>query len=113
MVTGATFEEGTLEKMKNTTIKTNNPQYWCNYDGKYGTRWTFLFDASNWKCFYNSNITFHTIQSNIRLFMNSIVDKQTKTTCTITLLHENFIELTETDKNKLVSLGYDLIDQII
>ena len=113
MVTGATYEEGTLEKMKNTTIKTNNPQYWCNYDGKYGTRWTFLFDASNWKCFYNSNITFRTIQSNIRLFINSIVDKQTKTTCTITLLHENFIELTETDKNKLVSLGYDLIDQII
>lgn len=72
-----------------------------------------ILDITKWDYLYNFSLTFITIQSNIHAFVDAIVDRSVDNGCTISIVHENYIQLAEEEKNKMINLGYTVIDYII
>ena len=73
----------------------------------------FNYDVENWDCIFNVTIAIITIQTNIHIFVDAIMDEEITTDREISIIHENYIQLTEEERNKIINLGYTLIDRII
>lgn len=99
---------------KNIKLKNNDGAYFITKreQSRLSCKYVKL-DIENWKAFYNSDIQFLCIQSNINDWYNSIIDEETTGQPTLNILHENYIQLTSEQINKLIELGYTVIDYII
>lgn len=73
----------------------------------------FNYDVENWDCIFNVAIAIITIQTNIHIFVDAIMDEEITTNREISIIHENYVQLSEKERNKIINLGYTLIDKII
>lgn len=100
---------------KNNRLKNNDgmiliiPQ---GYDEHRDCRY-ICFDITKWDYIYAKSIQFLTIQTNINLFYDAVMDIQIHNQAELSIIHENYIQLSSTQINHLVELGYTVIDYII
>ena len=114
---GRNTSGGNFTVYKNNKMKYKAENYYVNTEDKYheeSGEIYFNLDIQQWNLLYNYNIRFYTIQTNIHNFVNAIVDKELPrgVTRNISILHENYIQLSEEEKEKIISLGYILNDVI-
>ena len=103
-----------MNKYKNVKIKCKDPVFVYLLNARYvNTAIYIIFDIENWQIFYNKNITIVSIQTNIHNFVDHIINKEATNSPEITIVHENYIQLTEEERNYIIELGYTLIDYII
>ena len=99
---------------KSNTLKNNDGSYFLVGKNSGSPSCKFIiFDIENWKVFYNADIQFICVQSNINDWYNSILDEQTTRDAQLSIVHENYIQLTSEQINHLIELGYTVIDYII
>lgn len=108
---------GDFSVYKNNKMKYAAENYYVNTEDKYheeSGEIYFNLDVQQWNLLYNYNIRFYTIQTNIHNFVNAIADKELPSGVTrnISILHENYIQLSEEEKEKIINLGYILNDVI-
>lgn len=115
---------GFINNHKNDTLRIKGPNYLINNKaGEHITntigndRYIVLFKMLQYDIFYNANIYVLTIQDDIHAFINAFMNEELPENriglVDIQIVHENFIQLTDDEKNKITSLGYNLIDVII
>lgn len=95
-----------------TNIKVTSPAIFCNPAGIEQDADNIIFDR-NWHYIYNVTLTIYTVQSNIHQFVNAVDTKVCTKSCSLSIPHENYIQLTSEELNKLITAGYQLIDFII
>ena len=98
---------------KNNRLKyKGNNYYICPTNVNINPTLRVFFDVEHWDAIFNVSIEFCTVQTDIHIFINAFMNEP----CTgkdISIVHENFIQLTEEEKTKLANLNYTLIDKII
>lgn len=98
---------------KNNRLKyKGNNYYICPTNVNINPTLRVFFDVEHWDAIFNVSIEFCTVQTDIHIFINAFMNES----CTgkdISIVHENFIQLTEEEKTKLTNLNYTLIDKII
>ena len=110
---GVIFHNGTggnVTFFKNVQLQNSDGLYLLNNnENNY-----VIVDITLWNMFYNASIIIVAIQSNIHSFVDSIIDVEcTNDNCEISIVHENYVQLTAEERNKIINLGYTLIDYVI
>ena len=115
---------GNIIRYKNSTLIIKGPNYLIyNKAGENishnsnNTRYIIIHKMQQFDMFYNAFIYVLTIQDDIHAFINAFINEELAEDrigrVDIQIVHENFIQLTDDEKNKLINLGYNLIDVII
>ena len=115
---------GAVSKFKTSNLKVKGPNYLINNKtNKSNTyfsnnvKYIVMHKMKQFDLFYNSFIYVVTIQDDIHAFINAFMDEELPEDriglVDIQIVHENFIQLTDDEKNKIIRLGYNLIDTII
>lgn len=113
-----------INNHKTDTLKIKGPNYLIyNKAGENITnavntdKYIIIYKMLQYDMFYNANIYVLTIQDDIHAFINAFIDEELPENrigkVDIQIVHENFIQLSDDEKNKLVGLGYNVVDTII
>ena len=113
-----------INKFKTANLRIKGPNYLIyNKAGENITnaintnKYIIMYKMLQYNMFYNANIYVLTIQDDIHAFIDAFVDEELPEDrvgkVDIQIVHENFIQLSDDEKSKLISLGYNVIDTII